>query len=91
MVDNLKSKLKSKETLKTRWETQYGDFKTSNKETVYFCLPEFSATNSMMRKCHVYEFTNSKYNMIIGRYLLTKLELNLKFSENATIGGEGPY
>ena len=28
--------------------------------------------------------------MILGRYLLTALGLNLKFSENLIVGGEGP-
>ena len=29
--------------------------------------------------------------MILGRDLLTTLGLDLKFSENVIIGGEGPY
>ena len=29
--------------------------------------------------------------MILGRYLLVVLGLDLKFSENVTHGGEGPY
>ena len=29
--------------------------------------------------------------MILGRYLLIALILNLIFSENVIIGGEGPY
>ena len=29
--------------------------------------------------------------MILGRYLPTALGLDLKFSENVIIGGEGPY
>ena len=54
-------------------------------------LPEFSATKIVMRKCHVDEYTNSIYDMILGRYLLTALGLDLKFSENTIIVGEGPY
>ena len=42
-------------------------------------------------KCHVDESTNSRYNMILGRDLLTALVLTLKFSENFICGGEGPY
>ena len=37
------------------------------------------------------EFTNGRYDMILGRYLLTELGLDLKFSENVGIGGKGPY
>ena len=29
--------------------------------------------------------------MILGRYLLTALVLDLNFPENIVIGGEGPY
>ena len=37
------------------------------------------------------EFTNGRYYMILGRYLLTALVLDLKFSDNVIIGGKGPY
>ena len=35
--------------------------------------------------------TKSRYGMILGRDLITALGLDLKFSENIIIGGEGPY
>ena len=35
--------------------------------------------------------TNGKYDMILGRDLLTELGLDFKFTENFIIGGEGPY
>ena len=54
-------------------------------------LPEFSATKIVTWKCHVDEFTDSRYDMILGRDLPTALGLDLKFSENVKIGGEGPY
>ena len=59
--------------------------------TIEFCLPEFSARKTVTWKFQVGEFTNSIYDMILGRYLLTTLVLDLKFNENVTIGGEGPY
>ena len=34
--------------------------------------------------------TNRRYDMILGRDLLTALGLDLKFSENLIVGGEGP-
>ena len=42
-------------------------------------------------KCHISESTYGRYDMIPGRDLLTSLGLNLKFSENSIIGGEGIY
>ena len=44
----------------------------------------------MTWKCHVDESTNSIYDMILGRDLLTALGLDLKFFENFIIGGEVP-
>ena len=35
--------------------------------------------------------TNSTYAMILGRDVLTALELDLKFNENIIIGGAVPY
>ena len=45
----------------------------------------------MTRKCHIDEPTNGRYNMILGRDLITALGMDLKFSENVMNGGEGPY
>ena len=60
VMGKLTSKLKSKETAETTWETQNWAFAASNKENVYFCLPEFSATKIVTWKCHVDELTNGR-------------------------------
>ena len=73
------------------WETQSGKYTTSKKVNVEFCLPEFSATKIVTWKCHVYKYTNVRYNMVLGREPLTALGLDLKFSDNFIIGREGPY
>ena len=73
------------------WETQAGKFTTSKKVNVDFCLPKFSATKIVVWECHVDESTNGTYDIILGRDLLIPLGLDLKFSENVIIGGEGPY
>ena len=64
---------------------------TSQKLNVNFCLPEFSATKIASLKFHLDKKTNSRYEMILGRVILTALGLHLKFSENIIIGGEGSY
>ena len=56
-----------------------------------FCLPEFSAKRIFTWKFHVDESTNSRYNIILGRDLLTAMGLDLKFSENVIHGVEVPY
>ena len=58
---------------------------------VDFCLPEFSTTEIATWKFQVDESTNGRYDIILGRKLLTALGLNIKFSESVIIGGEGPY
>ena len=58
---------------------------------VDFCLPEFSATNIMMWKCHVDESTNGRYYMILCRKIINTLGLDFKFYENATLGREVPH
>ena len=37
------------------------------------------------------ESTNGRYDMILGRDLITALGLDFKFSDNIIIGGDGPY
>ena len=47
-----------------------------------FLLLEFSATKIVTWKCHVDEFTNSRYDMNLGRDLLTSMGLHIKFFYN---------
>ena len=84
-------KIKSKNSTETMWETQAGKFKTSTKVNVEICLAEFGATKIVTRKFHVDKATNSRYNMILGRDLLTALGSDLKLSENIILGGDGPF
>ena len=44
-----------------------------------------------MRKCHVNESTTGRYDMILGRDLLTALGLDLKFSDNVISGVKLQY
>ena len=64
---------------------------TSNNVNKDFCLPEFSATKIVSWECHVYNQTNIRYDMILGRNLLTALVLDIEYSENIIIGGDRPY
>ena len=61
------------------WETQAGKFTNSNKVNVDFCLPEFSATKILSWKCCVDNSTTIRYNMILGRDLITTLVLDIIF------------
>ena len=55
------------------------------------CLPAFSATKIVTWKCHVNESTNGRYDMVLGKDLLTTLVLDVKFSDNVKIGSEVTY
>ena len=75
----------------TLWKTQAGNFKTSKKVNVEFYLPEFSVTKMVTFKCHMYDYTEGRYNKILGRDLLTTLGSDLHFSDCIMIGDKGPY
>ena len=64
---------------------------TSKKVNVEFCSPEFSATKIVMRTCHVDDSAKGRYNMILGRNLLTTLGLDIKFSDRVIVGVERLY
>ena len=56
-----------------------------------FSLYALSATNGMMWNCHIDDSNKGRYDMILGRYLLTKLEWNLKFSDHFIEADDGPF
>ena len=91
VMNNLISKLKCKDSTTTKWRTQAGNFTTNKMATVDFCLPKFSATKTVTWKCHVDESTEIRYNIILGRDILTALGLDLKSPKHVIIGGDGPY
>ena len=70
----------------TSWEVH----NVKEDEYILF-LPNFSATKIVTCKCHVEKSTNSRYDMILGRDLLTAMGLDLNLSKNVIIGGEGPH
>ena len=72
-------------------ETQAGKFMISKKVNVEFSSPELSATKIVTWKFHFDESTNGKYDIILGRDLITALVLDLKFYDNVMIGRHGPY
>ena len=59
-----------------QWHTQAGNITTNLKFKIDFTLPEFSATKIVTGECYMYDSTNSRYNMILDRDLLTILVLN---------------
>ena len=74
-----------------QWQTQAGNITTNFKVTVYLTLPTLLATNFMTCKSHVDYSAKGRYNMILGKYLLTELGLNLKFSEYVLEANDVPF
>ena len=54
-----------------QWHMQAGNITTNFKAKVYFTLPTLSTTNDFTWKWHVDESAKGRYDMILGRYLLT--------------------
>ena len=71
--------------------TQSDNITTNLKDEVYFNLTTFSVTNVLTWKYYVNDSTKGKYYMILGRDLLTYLELNLKFCDHGTENNDEPF
>ena len=56
-----------------------------------FTLSALSAKNAVTWKCHVDYFAMGRYDIILGRYFLTELVLNLNFSKHVTEADDGPF
>ena len=73
-----------------QWDTQAGNITTHIKVKIYFTLPELSATKIVMLNFHMDDSINGIYDMILSRYILTALGLNLKFSNCVLKEDYGP-
>ena len=90
MVIQIK-KLTSKEEVIMQWHTQAGSITTNLKVKIDFTLPELSTTKIVMWSFHADESAKGRYDMILGRYLLTALGSNLKFSDLVIEADYGPF
>ena len=81
MAEGLAKHLRVKRDTQTTWVTAAGTLSTSKKCKVYFTLPELSTSMAVVTEVH---FTKnlSKYDLILGRDLMTELKLKLDFEDN---------
>ena len=70
--------------------TQAGNITTNLKVKIYLTLPEFILMKIVTWECHVDESGKSRYYMILGRYILTALGLNIKLSDHVIEADDGP-
>ena len=74
-----------------QWHTQDGNITTNLKVKVDFTLPALSAMNVVTWNFHVYDSAKGRYDMILGRYILTELGLVLNFSDHVIEADGGTF
>ena len=62
----------------TIWKTQAINITTDIKGKIYLFLTESSATQIITWECHMDDSAESRYDLIIDRYLLSVLGIDLK-------------
>ena len=73
LIRRLVEKLNTEKDAVMQWKTQATTITTNLKVNVDFTLPALSATNVATWKSHVDDSDRGRYDMILGRYLLTEL------------------
>ena len=74
-----------------QWHIQVGSITTNLKVKIYFTLSGLSAAKIVMWNFHVNEFSKGRYDMILGRYILKDLILNLKSSDHVIEADYEPF
>ena len=65
-----------------QWHTQAGNSTTNIKGIVDFTFFSLSTTHVVTYKWNVDDSANGRYDMNLGKYLSTDLNLNMKFSDH---------
>ena len=63
---------------------------TNMKVKIYFTSPAFIATKTVTWEYHMGGLDKGILNMVLGRYLLTELLLNIKIYKHVIKSGDGP-
>ena len=71
------------------WTTAAGLVETSTKTKATFSLPELHANREVTKSLHIVDTGLSRYKMIIGRDLITKLGLDVRGSDLSISWDEG--
>ena len=74
-----------------QWHMQSCSTTSNIKVKIDFTLYEISATKIMTWNFNVDDSSKGVYDVILGRYLLKDLVLNLKFFNNAIEADDGPF
>ena len=71
-------KLRLEKDTVMQWHTQAVNITTNLKVKVYFTSPALIVTNTVTWNFHVHDSAKVRYDMILGRDLLTELVFNLE-------------
>ena len=63
----------------TQWEIKAGNLKTNQKVKVNFCLPDFGMKKIVIWECHVDKYSEIRYDIIVGIYIITLFLLYIYF------------
>ena len=77
-MESLMQKINPKEDAVIKRNTQLGRTTTNLKVKIDFTLPELNDMNVVTWTFHVYDSSKGRYDMILGRYPLPDLGLNIK-------------
>ena len=72
-----------------QWKMQPSIIKMNQKVRIDFTLPEISVTQMMTRNYHMNAYNKIRYDMILGRDILSSLGTGLKNIDHAIEGGDG--
>ena len=73
--------LRLKQDNKTTWQRVGGNISTMETTQLQFCLPELHDSRIIKWKVHVHKGQGLRYDMIIGRDLMTKLGMIIDFND----------
>ena len=73
------TKLRTKESTTTAWNTMAGTFHTNKTAKIQFALPEFNDTAVIEHKAHVTKNLGN-YDIIVGGNLLKTIGMDIKYS-----------
>ena len=70
---------------------QAGIITTNIRVKIHFTLPEHSAMKTVTWNCHVNDSAKDTCDMILGRYILTALGINIKLSGHIIESDDAPF
>ena len=74
-------KLRVRSDTQTKWSVAGGKLTTNERCKIHLQLPDLSPSLSIVKEVHVTDKVSNRYDMIMGRDLLSELGINLDFKD----------